>query len=333
MTTLVTADAHFSANPRDAYRFRFLEETLPALMAEHGAQRLLVLGDLTEQKDGHGPGLVNRIVDGFAALAESADVYLLKGNHDYLAEDVPFFRYMGHLPRTHWINDPEEMRLRGLGRCLFLPHTRDLGDWADWVLLAKKYDWYFCHQTFGGADLGHGHRADGAQDPRATFGKNARVVSGDVHVPQELGPVTYIGSPYTIDFGDDFEPRVLVLDREEMRSVPVPGPQKRLVTIRSRTDAYPNVGPGDIVKLRIEVPAGNETSRAEWRAQAYRWAEAAGVQLYTVQVVTPTTRPGEKAAATRRQRTDEELVRAYAKKLGKGKTTVAAGMKIVEETL
>lgn len=324
MITIVTADIHASPNPRDAYRWKFIEETLPALVAEHGAERVLVLGDLTEAKAGHSAELVNRLVDALAALAAHASVYLLMGNHDYLSEDVPFYRFTRHLPRVRWINDPTALTLRGLGKCLFLPHTRDLTSWVDHM--HDEYDWFFCHQTFGGADLG-GRRAAGDGPP---FSKNSKVVSGDVHSPQRVGPVTYVGAPYSVDFGDAFEPRVLLLEGAEMRSVPVPGPQKRLVEVPSITDltgAEKNLRPGDVVKVRATMETG-EYSRAEARKNIREWAASVGVELYAVEIIAPRAAPTK--MHDRHRASDEELVRGYAKKMGKGKSTVSAGLKIMD---
>ena len=326
--TIATADLHMAASRRDSYRWRFLEETLPAMVEEHRARRVLVLGDLTEAKSGHSAELVNRLVDALAALAERAPVYLLRGNHDFVSEDSPFFRFSRHLPRVCWINEPTRLRLRGLGKCLFLPWARDLDDCADFSF--ESFDWFFCHQTFEGADLG-ARRAEGCEPP---FSRSARVVSGDVHVPQKIGPVTYTGAPYTVDFGDAYEPRVLLLEGSEMRSVPVPGPQKRLITttardLKLRADLF-DVAPGDVIKIRVTLPAGSDASRAEVRALARRWAEAAGVDLYAVEIVAPRAAPS-RGDRDRSRASDADLVRAYAKRMKAGKTCEAAGLKIVEE--
>lgn len=329
--TLTTGDLHLSANPRDAYRFVFLEKTLPGLVREHMVERVIILGDLTEAKDGHGAELTNRLVDGIAALTTGGVVvYILKANHDYLAEDVPFFRFLRHVPRVRWINSPTRLRLRGLGACWFLPHSPRWSDeWAELDL--SDTDWFFCHQTFGGANLDHGHKAVGGAPP---FTRKAgdQVISGDVHVPQQLGAITYVGAPYTIDFGDSYEPRVLLLEGDNMHSIPVEGPQKRLVVLRNRADRYPNVQPGDVVKVRIEPPPGNEVPKAEWRAQVRRWADAAGVQLYATEVIAPKASSVAKSAnRTRDRSSDDGLVRAYAKRMKRGKATIAAGLKLMGE--
>lgn len=230
MATLVTGDWHESANPRDSYRWRFLEETLPALIKKHQVKRVLALGDFTEAKGGHEAGLVNRLVDDIEAISRLAAFYALKGNHDYLSEDVPFFRFLRHLDRVRWINEPTRLKFKDLGACWFLPHEPDptkAWDSGYFTDDPESTSWYFCHQTFAGAKSESGREMAGA--PHSIFPKGARVISGDVHVPQKTGPVTYVGSPTRIDFGDVFQPRVLIIKDDKITSVPVHGPQKVLV--------------------------------------------------------------------------------------------------------
>lgn len=328
MTTLCTADLHVSSNPRDAYRWLFLEKTLPALIVEHRVTRVIICGDLTEAKAGHSAELVNRLVDSLAGLAELASIYLLKGNHDFQSEDCPFFRFTRHLPRVRWINEPTALKLLGLGDCLFLPHSRDPSkEWKPW--LAGPRNWYFCHQTFKGASLSQGHKAMGMAAP---FSIGARVVSGDVHVPQKIGPMTYVGAPYTVDFGDDYSPRVLLLEGREMRPVPVPGPQKRLAHVPTVNELKRLTGiyPGDIMKVRVELPPKTALSRAEVRAQVRAWAEEARVQLHAVEIIAPKVTSIE-TSRDRHRASDADLVRTYAKKMMVDKAVVAVGLKLIEE--
>ena len=50
MSVLITADLHLTSRPNDSYRFDFLN-WLPKKIKEHKIQTLLILGDLTDQKD------------------------------------------------------------------------------------------------------------------------------------------------------------------------------------------------------------------------------------------------------------------------------------------
>ena len=145
--TLITADLHFSSNPRDEYRFEIVD-TLRRLVRTHQAEALVILGDLTEAKEKHSAWLTNRITDSIVRLANECLVVILKGNHDYLSDPTtPFFRFLGHLENVWWINDP----------CvkfspLYLPHTRNYRE--DWAGIDLSTELIYTHNAFVGADLG-----------------------------------------------------------------------------------------------------------------------------------------------------------------------------------
>lgn len=345
MTTLVTADLHLSDNPRDAYRFEFLGR-LPTLFEQHEVTRMLILGDLTEQKDRHSARLVNAVVDHLKALSQDVNIIILRGNHDYVSAEVPFYRFLNHIQRIRWINEPTRLSLRHLGNCFFIPHMPDPVWWQEAAPIGGDADWCFCHQTFEGADVGHGHTATGV--PRTMFASGAHVISGDIHVPQKIGHVTYVGAPYTVDFGDEFEPRVLLMEEQDMcakdyRSVPCRGPQKRLVKLAGEDPlgalelldghplaaGLPGLSPGDVVKVRIDLPPGAVESRSQIRGAVRRWGEEHGVCVHTVQIVAGTTATRDRKHREVQHRTDQELVEAYVQRCGATSATLKAGLKIL----
>src|SRR5688572_5186840 len=227
----------------------------------------MICGDLTDEKDHHPATLVNRVVDHIHELAKLCSVIIPKGNHDYTSlHTTPFFTFLKRIKNVSWINQPEWW-----GTYLLLPHSPNPE--RDWKSLDfKKADLIFAHQTFTGAQSESGRELHGVPIP---FPKGSTVISGDVHVPQKLGPVIYIGAPYTIDFGDDYEPRVLLIKGQNITSVPVTGVQKRLVECRPEdltSIKVKGINEGDIVKLRIEVDADAYAHWSDIRAVAYAWA-------------------------------------------------------------
>jgi predicted phosphodiesterase len=220
MRRLVTADIHISKNPIDAYRLAFLKENLPVLVDKYKPNELLVLGDITQEKDQHPASLVNEVVGAFHNLAKRCKVIILQGNHDASAVEYPFFEFLNYIDNIQWIRTPTEE-----ANCLYLPHTRDHK--KDWQGLSfEDRDFIFAHNTFTGAKV-NGQTLSGI--PATVFPDDACVLSGDIHEPQTLGSVTYIGSPYAVNFGDDFPFRVLLLDDLEVKSIKVRGTQKRLI--------------------------------------------------------------------------------------------------------
>lgn len=329
MTTLVTADLHLSDNPRDAYRFAFME-ALPDLVEEQGARRVLILGDITEEKDRHNARLVNRVVNYVDDLAALVSVYFITGNHDYVSADQPFFQFLKRIDRVRWYNEPTPVRLKRLGKCLFLPHTPDLSDWVN--LMFDSYDWFFCHQTFKGADVGHGRKI--TKGTRPPFTPGSKVISGDVHVPQKLGPVTYVGSPYAVDFGDDCDTRLLVLEEGDVRSVPYKGPQKRSVDVTDveliRGLESSDVRSGDVLRVRVIM---ENTDISEWpaiMAEIRSWGNAKGVPVYPQLLTKYRTQSEETKRSRVERRDDKELVESYARENGADEATERHGLKLAD---
>lgn len=222
MRRLCTADWQLCDNPRDRYRTDFVLTQLPALIEKYKVDQLLVLGDLTEQKDSHPAPLVNDIVGAFYELSNMCEIIILQGNHDILHAAHPFFRFLDCFKDISWITVPTER-----DNCLYLPHTRDhKKDWKG--LNFKDKDFIFAHNIFEGVKA-NGQALAGI--PRNIFPKDVCCISGDVHEPQTIanGKIIYVGSPCLCDFGDDYEPRVLLLDDLTIKSIKVKGVQKRLI--------------------------------------------------------------------------------------------------------
>ena len=324
--TLITGDLHFSENPRDDYRFEIVE-TLIRLVRTHKAETLMILGDLTEAKDRHSAWLTNRIVDIVMRLAKECFVVILKGNHDYLSDpSTPFFRFLDHLENVWWINDPAFAYSP-----VYLPHTRNYKE--DWAGLDLEVGVIYAHNTFVGANLGHGLEAKEEQGaiPLSVFPwpKVTRVISGDVHTPQTVGPVIYVGAPYQIDFGDDYRPRVLLLDEETMalKSILLSGPQKRLVEVESMA-ALKRVkaNPGDILKVRMSL---DPEEHAEWpqrQAAIREWGEKHGYTIHQVQPMVEGVHPTNIVPL---HKSDEQIVRDYANQNRVPPTTVKTGLKLL----
>lgn len=335
MTTLLTGDLHLSDNDRDSYRLKIFAR-LERLVHKHKAGTVVLLGDLTEEKDRHGAWLVNRIVDGVKSLSESARVIWLVGNHDYIDIEHPFFRVLGALAGVEVVQHPQCRAALSAGRgaawgpvCL-LPHTRDWKrDWRELQFTAKTT--YFAHNTFDGAVGEHGHVLEGI--PTSAFPKGSICYAGDVHVPQTIGPVTYVGAPYLIDFGDHYRPRMLLLDdKGQPKSLVMGGPGKRLLELNSldglEDDHFLN--DGDVVKVRINLAAKDYAEWPNIRKRVLKWAEAKGVQVFMVQ---PNIDP---ASVNQRMRdadfeSDDELLEEYAKHRGVDAATLKTGKLLMEE--
>jgi predicted phosphodiesterase len=272
MKALVSADLHFSENKRDAYRFTVVP-TLTKLIKQHKVDALIILGDLTEAKDRHSAWLANEVANHLQRLATLCELVIVQGNHDYVAESTPFFGWLEHIPNISWIGEPRQQTVGKL-TYLMLPHTRR---WQEWTQIDLAADVVLTHNTFAEPDYSDGIPLD-------IFAAGTLVISGDLHEPHEVTSagvqLTYVGAPYLIDFGDSYEPRALLLDGKELRSLPLPGAQKRLIEGK---DAVANRG--DVVRIKLLLQPHEVAGWSELRQQWLQWAEQRGLIVDSIMPV------------------------------------------------
>lgn len=328
MTTFVTADLHLASKARDAYRHDAMKRII-AKVRELKCNRVLILGDLTEEKDHHSSELVNAIVRYIDELADICPVYILQGNHDFNKNPgQPFFGFLNYIPYVRWIGKPTL-----IGARLFLPYTKDWEkDWSGLDMVKPEY--IFAHNTFMGATGGFGCELEGI--PLEAFGKRkGPVIAGDVHVPQKLGIVQYVGAPYLVDFGDDYEPRAILIepDRSPWYSLSLAGPQKRLVEIHyqnlSDMSCISNVNAGDIVKVRISVTHEQGPRWAEMKEQVRKWGEEQGCTVHAI-VPEMLNDGGKRQERQKRDmKPDAEIVKEYGTNRQVDHKTIEKGLEML----
>jgi Calcineurin-like phosphoesterase len=310
---LLTADPHFSDNPRDDYRLQFLPR-LKRLALQHKVELVGILGDLTEQKDRHSSWLVNRVVDSLADIARDVPLSILRGNHDGLDADNPFFRFLSNVPGIDFINQPKSR-----DGIMWLPHSRDPKH--DWPSSYSRIDTVFTHVTFKGAKGENGVELDGIA--RNVLPATASIFSGDVHVPQSIGGVTYVGAPFTIDFGDQFKPRVLLLgNNRRVSSIALSGPQKRVLTITT-DELLGEANKCDIVRIMVQLQEHQHAHWPELREQHRAWGERQGYVVDSVMpLLTAKSVPASKPQALR---SDKQLYDDYCRRFQIEKSKSEAG--------
>jgi len=313
-----------------------VEKTLPKLIDDYDVDLLLFLGDVTEEKDEHQAELVNRVVRAFAELSELCPIVCLQGNHDWLSSPAnPFFGFLGQLERIAWISRPIPLNQLPTvpedailpGKTLLLPHSANPDrDWAK--IDFKSYDTVFAHQCFAGASSESGFQLGGV--PLSYFPSKLKIIAGDIHKPQTLGNLTYVGAPYSVDFGDNYKPRVLIYDGK-WTSVPVPGPQKRLIEIKKSILELEECPcpwrPGDILEVRVPVEGYDEWPKLYETLK--NWAT-------TVEVILHVAKPVIQGVATRKlipekrtSRSDKELLQEYGQKRKLADSYIRAGEKFL----
>ncbi len=328
MSVLFIADLHLSDNPRDLYRDHFMRD-LPNLLDKYKVHDLIVLGDLTEEKDRHSATLTNMVVHHMVACAKECRVHILKGNHDYVDEEQPFFEFLHHFPTIDYHSTISEQQIRTIGRCLFLPHTHN--HQRDWKGIDfDRYQYVFAHQTFHDADIGHGRIAsDGI--PLIAFKNGPVIISGDVHIPQRIQNLYYVGAPYTIDFGDDYQGRLLLHDADKLTSINIHTPQKKLVVITEMKDFKERiVQAGDVIKVRVDDDVFD--SLPECSDYVRKWAEDNGCILHAFQMYHADILIADERESIVQNRPDDEILSDFAKQRGLNDQTLKTGQRILRKT-
>lgn len=250
--SLLASDLHLTANPRDEYRWGFFH-WLGKTVDRYGVHSIYFLGDLTDAKDYHPAELVNRLVESLVALAAlGVEIYILKANHDYKKAKHPYFEFLSHIPHIHFITTPTESEIDSKYRIIMLPHTKDPG--ADWAGIDfGTYDYVFMHQTVNGATTSNGQAMQSSLSSKFEIPDYTKIYSGDIHVPQIIGDVEYVGSPYPVHFGDHFKGRVILIGNDRgAKDLYYPTIMRAALAI-SRPDELLNRGlrAGDQVKVRL----------------------------------------------------------------------------------
>jgi DNA repair exonuclease SbcCD nuclease subunit len=322
---LITSDLHWNNKTRDQYRHDYVD-TIAREVKKNGVDRLFILGDLTDDKDHHGAWLVNKVFYHVYRLSQICPVAVLKGNHDYLDPSVPFFGCLGLLENVTWMNDP---MTPGWIDGLFLPHTNNYQkDWGRFDI--KSFKRVFTHNTFKGAKSESGQKLDGI--PPSVFSKKQMVISGDIHLPQEVGPIEYVGSPYPIDFGDDLDKHMILLDyKGNIRYIEYEGPRKILLDL-SLGDPFHVDGleKGDILKVRVNINADEFAKFQEYKDQIKRYLEGQDCVVHMVQPVFDRGGPVQTRRRLRKK-SDEEVLEAYAKATKVKKPVVKTGLRLMSK--
>lgn len=254
---ILLSDLHLTSAPADEYRFGIFE-WLQGQIVDRDVGLVLIGGDLTDRKDNHPADLANSIVEELAGLnSTGANVVVMKGNHDYLDPNCPYFRFLNYVNDLTFVTNPVTLEFNG-NNILLLPHTRTpTSDWKDLIQDIESPDTHMIllHQTIEGAKASNGMEMEGISS-KMFAGANARCYSGDIHVPQKIGKVEYVGSPYRIHFGDSFDARCLLIGPDWQEDLHYPCLKKHTILIKDPEElrGLDCVSEGDQVKVRVQIP-------------------------------------------------------------------------------
>lgn len=343
MTSLITADIHMTDNPGESYRWD-LFEALAEWAKQYRVDQVIILGDLTDKKDRHRAELVKRMVEGFAEIAEICPVYILRGNHDYVDPNYPFFDFLSELENIHFIGEPTFSRLPIAAKtepCWFLPSSVNPQEkWSgiDW----REPRFIFMHQTVAGAAYENGTNATEGLSLSIFAGcrKDVEIWSGDIHSPQRLGKnpsVEYVGAPYRVDFGDTYAPRVVLRRSDGKQDLRFPCVNKILIDIIGSGETAwqkTRIASGDLVKVRVTLQRHELLAWPSLREAITAWARRGGATLYGPTLILASGVPRASVAmpAKRNNRSPRECLEQFSTREGLPSELRSVGNAILEHS-
>ena len=319
---LLATDFHLDDNPDNDYRWAVWEHILQAVI-QYRIETVFILGDWVDRKDRFPARFINRLFDEVYRICNRARLVVLRGNHDtamtppsyfdFAATAIQGFEYVSH-PRPFF------------SHLLLLPFTaRPKTDWAD--LNLADYKAAFMHATVTGAVVENGIIMENSNFP--ILPRTVKFYSGDVHVPQTVRNVVYVGAPHPIKFGDSFPCRMVVLDNDYniIMEIPLSPPRKLMADIRS-IDALSGltVRHGDQIKIRFNCPPEGIEHWGETEQQIIAWAREKGVTVAGTEVIVGVRTPGSLDA----EETPEAILRGFAAREGISEELLLTGVNLLE---
>ena len=343
---LITSDLHFTAKPDDEYRFGLFKWIREEIVFEHEIDDIYILGDITDSKDRHPAELVLRVVEEFRSLKRSinGDLIILQGNHDfYTHQNLGFFCFLQELEGSiKWLDESASFGGEHGPIIEFVPFIRDPAKQEEAILNAEPYSfgshskkYLFLHHTFNNALASNGQKMRGGMSSKhPCLEQYNRVISGDIHVPQTLGYVTYVGSPYTIRFNDAFDPRLIVLDTEtdEMYDVHYPCIKRHCVEVGSAGELNTSlVRKGDQVKVKLNVPRSSILDIPDMKREVVMEMDKIGAHLFGIETIVEKAQRHDPEAETSKAQDIPSVIRRYGKKENFSQELIEVGVQLANE--
>lgn len=211
---------------------------------------LVIAGDLNDTKAIIRAEVANAII----SIIKDARtmIYVLVGNHDRINEKS-IDHGLNYLEPYANIVDLATYLTSNIG---LIPYSSDPKLVLEYFKLNKPKI-LIMHQGFMGAQMGDYIQDKTSIDPELV--KDYTVISGHYHRHQTLGTVTYIGSPYTITYGEanDGPKGFLILNEDGSFTRQILNLRKHIILNRdmqTMNDPVEGYNEGDLVWLKLSGP-------------------------------------------------------------------------------
>ena len=293
MKRLLLADLHFTDNPLDDYRWKVFD-WIKEIDEKYKFDYLYILGDLTERKDRHSAQLVNRVVKELNNLWDECgiEVVLLKGNHDFIDSDTPFFGFLKNNEHISYVCKVDDNSHRNDDSELFLPYTATPDeDWKD--IDFSKYERIYMHQSVIGSIANNGmEMKEGLPRDHRIFKEcKGRIYSGHIHKSQTIDidgcTFDYVGSPYPVYFGDKGDWKGLIMDSKGIVSTVLhPTITRHMIDIGDVKELKKySLKSGDQCKVRLKLHRTDNYMWTKYRDEIKEYIEKKGVQMVSLELI------------------------------------------------
>jgi DNA repair exonuclease SbcCD ATPase subunit len=280
---IITGDWHLDDSSANTYRWEIFDVLSDRY---YHSMPIAILGDMVDRKDRHSASFVNQVVRELIKLIKrnQCEITILRGNHDTAINGPSYFEFLSAIDGIHYISNPYAD-----GDMLWLPSSIDpKKDWAG--IPFRNYRCIMMHQTVRGSDFGNGIFAN--SDNMPPIPRGIRIYSGDVHVPQAIGDVTYVGAPHPVKFGDTHACQLLEVDLSTYkisRSIKLRPIQKAILEVDNleQLKHIKSLRPGDQVRVRFTIDRARINEWPINQADVRAWAADRGIVLASVEPVVP----------------------------------------------
>ena len=283
---LVIGDTHLDDNPANEYRWKVCDHIREAQL-KYKPEVVLHLGDAWDRKDRFTGEFVNRLIFELGMIGGICPLLILKGNHDHPLHGPAFFEFInGRIPKVTYVTKTTTLCDKNGKGVKLIPFSLTMRDdlvaGPSWEGLHAG----FTHLTVHGSISESGFELKGF--PSSELPQNIPFYSGDVHNPQTIRNLTYVGCPHPIKYGDKFTPRMLLLDDdyEIAEEIILETMSKRVIQVSSIEELQlVTVAHGDMARIKINLDTKDIDRWGSIEAAVAKWAEANKVDVTGLEAI------------------------------------------------
>lgn len=328
MNYLLYSDTHFTDKPIEEYRwkiFPFLTEQA----LKYDVKKIICLGDLVDRADRHSGLLVNYLVEMYADLKHDtkAELTILAGNHDKPLQRPYFWEFLSRVG-VDYLTNP----IYDWNRVLYLPFSSNAV--KEWGVFHSDTKAILMHQTIEGAIVEDDRRIPSSPYPLPPL-PHIPIYSGDVHRPQSIDNITYVGAPYPVRFGETWDTRIIVIQNDDWQnpiSIQVPSIKRAILDIHNSKELLSfNYKTDDQLKIRYHLKSDSLTSYAEEEIVIRKWAKDRGITIVSIEPQLVGELKTQDKSAVSELMPPKEVIRTFAEQEKLSEDVAQMGQEILNE--